>query len=81
LACLEAKVVVEADGESHLQRIREDGERTKYLESAGWVVLRFWNTTIYDDLEAVKEAIYQTCTKRTSPTPLSPGTPGERGRG
>ena len=63
-ACVERKVVVELDGESHLDRTQEDQQRTKWLESEGWLVIRFWNNEIYDELEEVKEAIYQGCMKR-----------------
>ncbi len=75
-ACVEAKLVVELDGESHLTRRREDEKRTTKLEAEGWLVLRLWNTEVYDDLEAVKEMIYRTCIDRTSETsPPSPPAP------
>ena len=64
LACVECALVIEVDGESHLDRRREDDERTRSIQSAAWLVLRFWNTDVYDDLEAVKEAIYQECLRR-----------------
>lgn len=72
-ACVKTKVIVEADGESHLARNRQDAARTRFLEAAGWLVLRFWNTKIYDDIESVKEMIYQTCTTRLKP-PKPPPT-------
>jgi very-short-patch-repair endonuclease len=65
-ACVEAMIVVEADGESHLPRKAEDKKRTQFLASEGWEVQRFWNTEIYDELDSVKEAIYQLCVKRTT---------------
>ncbi len=74
-ACVESLIVIELDGETHLPRKASDEERTKVLESQGWQVIRFWNTDIYDDLESVKEAIYQLCVRRSpppSPLPLSP---------
>jgi hypothetical protein len=41
-------------------------------------VLRFWNSEIYDDLDAVEEAIHRACA--SSPHPLAPadnvGAPG-----
>ncbi len=63
-ACVECAVVVEVDGESHLDRRDEDIERTKHIQSEGWLVLRYWNTEVYDDLETVKQSIYQTCLQR-----------------
>ena len=74
-ACVECQIVVEADGETHLPRRSADQRRTQALQTDGWCVLRFWNTEIYDELEAVKEAIYQECVRRSqppSPPPLSP---------
>ena len=63
-ACVACRVVIEADGESHFSRKRADSERSDFLKAAGWHVLRFWNTEIYDELEAVKEAIYRECVRR-----------------
>jgi very-short-patch-repair endonuclease len=80
-ACIEAKLVVEIDGETHLASKQEDEKRTKLLESEGWRVLRFWNSEVYDDFEPLKEMIYRTCVERTSesappspPAPLPPPT-------
>ncbi len=63
-ACVECKVVIESDGKSHLTRQKEDAKRTEFLEAEGWQVVRFWNTTIYDDLECVKETIFRACETR-----------------
>ena len=63
-ACVSCKVVVEADGESHLTSQRRDRQRTVLLDAEGWQVLRFWNTEVYEDLDAVKEAIYRACVSR-----------------
>jgi len=54
---------VELDGESHLVKRTTDAVRAKFLETEGWQVLRFWNPEVYDDLETVKEAIYEACAK------------------
>ena len=59
--CIACKVVVELDGETHLTSRRTDTKRAQILESAGWRVLRFWNSEVYDELEMVKEAVYATC--------------------
>jgi very-short-patch-repair endonuclease len=67
-ACVECKVVVELDGESHLESGKADQLRQAELEAAGWLVVRYWNTEVYDDLDAVKEAIYQACVARSKKT-------------
>lgn len=63
-ACVACRIVVEADGESHLIRRRADKTRIDFLQAEGWHVMRFWNTEIYDELDAVKEAIYRECVRR-----------------
>jgi very-short-patch-repair endonuclease len=63
-ACVECMVIVEADGLSHVNNRRLDLRRTKAIQNPGWLVLRFWNTEIYDDVDAVKEAIYRECIRR-----------------
>ena len=64
-ACVACSLVVEVDGETHLPAKSRDAKRTAFLEGAGWQVIRFWNTQVYDELEAVKEAIYQACVLRS----------------
>jgi very-short-patch-repair endonuclease len=73
-ACRECKVIVELDGETHLVSEHQDKWRTEYLQQQGWMVMRFWNTEVYDELESVLEAIYHACVKR-SPRASSPLTP------
>ena len=63
-ACVEVKLAVELDGVSHLVRKSADKERAQFLKSAGWSVIQFWNTEVYDDLEPVREAIYRACVER-----------------
>ena len=60
-AGVERKLVIEIDGETHLTSRRQDETRTRFLESEGWRVQRFWNTEIYEALDAVTEASYQRC--------------------
>src|SRR6476620_36323 len=40
------KLIVELDGSQHLDQEHYDQERTKYLESRGYTVLRFWNNQV-----------------------------------
>jgi very-short-patch-repair endonuclease len=71
-ACVSCGLVVELDGETHLPQKSGDVRRSEFLEAEGWRVLRFWNTEVYDELEAVKEAIFQACAQK--PTDQQPGT-------
>ena len=64
-ACVECKLIAEVDGETHLSKRLVDEKRDLFLADEGWLVLRFWNTEVYDDLEPVKEAIFQMCEQRS----------------
>jgi very-short-patch-repair endonuclease len=72
--CSARLLVVEIDGEIHIGNEQADRDRQEYLESIGLKVLRFWNTQVYEDLEAVLQAIHDECERRkpkpSPPTPL-----------
>ena len=53
--CLEHKVIIEIDGGQHNEpeEIELDNERTKYSQSKGFKVIRFWNNEVDDDFEGV----------------------------
>jgi adenine-specific DNA-methyltransferase len=80
--CARTALALELDGETHLGRKSEDTDRQRWLENQGVKVLRFWNTQVFEEFEAVLEAIWLECDRRCKalpphPQPLSPG--GERG--
>ena len=52
-----AKLIIELDGSQHLEQEEYDKERTKYLESQGYKVIRFWNNDIMNNIEGVILAI------------------------
>jgi very-short-patch-repair endonuclease len=54
-----AKLIVEMDGSQHLDQQEYDEERTKYFESIGYKVIRFWNNDVMKDIESVIRAIIQ----------------------
>ncbi|MCI0482908.1 MAG: DUF559 domain-containing protein [Candidatus Dadabacteria bacterium] len=54
---LEKKLIVEVDGGQHSEEITYDNERTVWLESEGYRVLRFWNNEVLEDVEIVSEVI------------------------
>jgi len=51
------KLVIELDGGQHQERMAHDQTRTRYLESCGYRVLRFWNNDCLAQTEAVMEQI------------------------
>ena len=57
--CFEAMLVVEVDGGHHLEQSSSDDERTRWLESEGFRVLRFWNNQVLKEPGAVLETIWR----------------------
>ena len=53
--CEEKKVVIELDGGQHNQEINivEDLQRTDFIKSKGYRVIRFWNNEVNDNIEGV----------------------------
>ncbi|MBN1536854.1 MAG: endonuclease domain-containing protein [Anaerolineales bacterium] len=51
------KMIIEVDGSQHLDQQEYDAERTAYLESQGYRVIRFWNNEVMNDIEGVIKAI------------------------
>ena len=66
--CLEQKLIIELDGGQHAEQVEADEKRTRFLESEGYKVLRFWNNQVLHEMEGVLEAIRTQIT--LSPTPL-----------
>jgi very-short-patch-repair endonuclease len=73
--CLEARLIVEADGGQHLEQVEGDLKRTVFLESLGYKVIRFWNHEILGDIHTVLERIHGSLIEAPSPQP----SPGGRG--
>lgn len=55
--CPAKKLVIELDGNHHLEKKEEDLERTRYLSSLGYQVLRFWNDEVKTNLVGVLRTI------------------------
>lgn len=62
--CLEARLVVEIDGLSHDSRQRYDKRRDVYLRGLGYDVLRFSDSDVLKNSEAVAETVVQIVKKR-----------------
>ncbi|MDE0405028.1 MAG: endonuclease domain-containing protein [Nitrospira sp.] len=69
--CFERKIVIEVDGGHHQEQALYDTDRTTWLESQGFQVLRFWNHEILAEAEAVQEALL-VALQQSSPSPDSP---------
>jgi len=59
--CLEARLVVELDGEPHATRREYDARRDAYLRAQGWRVIRFQNESFLQAPTSVCEAITVAC--------------------
>jgi very-short-patch-repair endonuclease len=77
--CVDAKLIVELDGGQHSERAAQDAERTRALESMGYLVLRFWDNDVLTNINGVLEAILNTLTPHAFEPPHPDPLPnGER---
>ncbi len=69
--CPRAKLVVEADGDTHAtpEGQESDRERDEYLAAHGILVLRFWNVELAEEEDAILERIATVCAERTARKP------------
>ena len=51
------KLAIELDGGQHLEQSEYDIQRSAYLESQGYKVIRFWNERVMNDIEGVIRSI------------------------
>ncbi|MBM3126132.1 MAG: endonuclease domain-containing protein [Chloroflexi bacterium] len=54
------KLIIELDGSQHLDQEEYDEERSAYLMSKGYQILRFWNNEVIDDTETILTVIWNT---------------------
>ena len=54
---IKQKLIIELDGSQHLEQEEYDHERTAYLESQGYKVIRFWNNDVMNDIHGVLRVI------------------------
>jgi very-short-patch-repair endonuclease len=54
-----AKLIIELDGSQHLEQQEYDEVRTRYLESQGYRVIRFWNHDVMKNIDGVIRVIQQ----------------------
>ncbi len=67
-----ARLVVEVDGGQHAWRTKEDADRTRFIESRGFRVIRFWNDDLLQRLEGVVSEIERALSDSPSPSPSRP---------
>lgn len=76
------RVVIEADGGQHGLQTDSDAARVRdaFFAAQGFTVLRFWNSEIDCNLDAVMERIVEVL-KTPTPTGLPPVDPPRKGEG
>ena len=57
--CEEKKLVIELDGGQHNEpnNIKKDSERSSFIETQGYKVIRFWNSDITQNFEGVYQKL------------------------
>ncbi|TPG41149.1 DUF559 domain-containing protein [Sphingomonas koreensis] len=84
-ACRSARLAIELDGGHHALQTDKDQARTEYLEARGWIVMRFWNNEVMDNVEGVVRVILAAVARAsTHPRPsvrsaMLPAWPEQRG--
>ncbi len=48
-----ARVIIEVDGGQHLEQEEYDAERSAFLMAKGYIVLRFWNGDVLNNMDGV----------------------------
>lgn len=66
----ESKLVIELDGGQHLEaeNVEHDKVRDEFLKKAGYIILRFFNNEVFENIQGVLELIYS----KTAPLPNPP---------
>lgn len=60
--CVEARVVIELDGEQHaFDDGARDARRDAFIQAQDWQILRFWNYDVYGNINGVLEIILEAC--------------------
>ncbi|NUU66694.1 endonuclease domain-containing protein [Enterobacteriaceae bacterium BIT-l23] len=58
-ACCAVRLAIELDGGQHACRVEYDRRREAWLRTQGWRVIHFWNNQLWENEEAVMEAILE----------------------
>ena len=71
--CAEFGLIIEIDGSQHAEeQASYDHRRTRWLESKGYRVIRFWNNDVLLEPRSVADAIYHALLERGAREPPQP---------
>ena len=79
-ACLRQRLIVEADGGQHADKVSDD-RRDRYLNSQGFRVLRIWNNDVFTNEEGVCEVILAALSAPHPAQPVAESPSPSRGEG
>ena len=80
VACIEAGLIVEVDGDHHAVRATYDAGRDAFLHRQGYQVIRFWASEVDENVEGIIEGIASVLRSSTPrPPPNPPPRAGEEG--
>ncbi|MBD2841534.1 endonuclease domain-containing protein [Erythrobacter rubeus] len=76
-AANDPKIVVELDGETHADCDMQDAERTRFLESEGYTVIRFSNSEVCKNMNGVRLKLVLAIDNLQQAPPPTPSPKGE----
>ena len=65
--CEDPPIIIELDGGQHMEQENYDEARSTWLKANGFLVLRFWNNDIAENMEGVLESLFSTIQKARPP--------------
>ncbi len=68
--CLEKKLIIECDGSQHAEANNYDKQRSDFLKSKGYKIIRFWNDAILQETYLVLDLIVEALEEPPSPSPF-----------
>ncbi|QTR48786.1 endonuclease domain-containing protein [Candidatus Thiothrix anitrata] len=75
--CLEARLVIELDGNHHHEQQGYDRERDHWMQQQNFQVLRFWNHEILNHpqvaIQQIRQALHEQSQHLLPPSPLAGG--------
>ena len=75
--CHEARLIIEIDGGQHEPSSEKEARRTRFLETEGYRVLRFWNNEVLERTPLVCRGAIAQHLRRHHPHPNPPPSKGE----
>src|ERR1051326_216543 len=65
--CADAHLIIELDGGQHATA--DETNRTRALEAMGYLVLRFWNNEVHENIDGVLQTILSVLDRSGPPRP------------